>query len=277
MSTMVHPPPLTVKFCSLTYATALTQPIEGYDEQLELSFKLNTDLKKEDLKNTGITWTYLKNVAVTHETVVAFLQKWSTDFTYHRKQINNSIMRSTLLHVNEDKMLEFYIIYYDETKVKFNFDDDTRWKSEVMFLKLLLYAANEISSTSESTTITLKECTQQLISKPEVISKLTTEYFKISISMKNVIDKLNTESNTASEALRKATDDYNDSLKHSAINDTPFVESFGGAKKRLHTRRRPRSNRTIHNKRTIRSRPHLSDVNSPQSSSADMLHLNKMS
>ena len=277
MSTMVHPPPLTVKFCSLTYATALTQPIEGYDEQLELSFKLNTDLKKEDLKNTGITWTYLKNVAVTHETVVAFLQKWSTDFTYHRKQINNSIMRSTLLHVNEDKMLEFYIIYYDKTKVKFNFDDDTRWKSEVMFLKLLLYAANEISSTSESTTITLKECTQQLISKPEVISKLTTEYFKISISMKNVIDKLNTESNTASEALRKATDDYNDSLKHSAINDTPFVESFGGAKKRLHTRRRPRSNRTIHNKRTIRSRPHLSDVNSPQSSSADMLHLNKMS
>lgn len=274
---MVHPPPLTVKFCSLTYATALTQPIEGYDEQLELSFKLNTDLKKEDLKNTGITWTYLKNVAVTHETVVAFLQKWSTDFTYHRKQINNSIMRSTLLHVNEDKMLEFYIIYYDKTKVKFNFDDDTRWKSEVMFLKLLLYAANEISSTSESTTITLKECTQQLISKPEVISKLTTEYFKISISMKNVIDKLNTESNTASEALRKATDDYNDSLKHSAINDTPFVESFGGAKKRLHTRRRPRSNRTIHNKRTIRSRPHLSDVNSPQSSSADMLHLNKMS
>lgn len=273
-------PPLTVKFCILTYHK---ERINEYDNELQLSVKLNTELNKdeevvqkerpEDLKNTGITWTYLENVAVTHENVVALLQKWSTDFTYHRKQINNnSIMRSTLLHV-KDEMLEFYIIYYDETKVKFNFDDDTRWKSEGMFLKLLLYAAKEISSTSESTTITLKECTRQLISKPEVISELTTDYFKISISMKNVIDKLNTESNTASEALRKANDDYN---KYIAQSFADNLQQFG-AKKRLHTRRRPRSNRTIHNKRTIRSRPHLSDVNSPQSSSADMLHLNKMS
>lgn len=293
-------PPLTVKFCILT--TGLKPWIQIQDEDFQIQVT-NTELTNKELytlpfqnqnlknaSNSGIISTELEDIAVKHDKFVGFLQEWSTEcknilkdsfdsVPYHKKEISTKdddsdnniiIIRRTLLHVHEKTKLMFYIIYYNKDEVKFNFKDDyTRWKSEWMFLKLLLESSTSLRSTQQY--ITLTECIKQISKTPEFISNLIEKE-----NMKDMIDNLKTESKTTTENRLKAEADYNDFRKQSAFNESG-LDLFGGAKKRLHTRRRPRSNRTIHNKRTIRSRPHLSDVNSPQSSSADMLHLNKMS